>query len=78
MIAFLDGVLFIQNGVHRTGDGFAVGDVHAAFLVDVQPQEVVAAFPDVFHVPQLAAVIFHHGLCEGSNDFSDLHTHFPF
>ena len=52
-VAAVDGVMFVQNGVHGPGNGLAVVNVHAALLVNVEPEEILRALPDVFHVPQL-------------------------
>ena len=73
MVGAGDRVLFVQNGVNGAGDGLAVVDVHAAVLVNIQPQEIFAALPDVFHVPKLAAVFFHDGLGEGRHLFGNFH-----
>ena len=68
-----DGVFFIQNGIHGPGHSLAVVNVHAALLVEVQPQEILAALPDILHVPQLAAVSFHNGAGEFRHQFRHLH-----
>ena len=78
MIAFGDGILLIQDGIHSTGNCFAIVDVYAADLVDIQTQEPFAAFPDIFHVPQRAALFLHHGFGKLPDLFSDLHTILPF
>ena len=77
MVGAGDRVLFVQNGVNGAGDGLAVVDVHAAVLVNIQPQEIFAALPDVFHVPKLAAVFFHDGLGEGRHLFGNFHGYTP-
>jgi hypothetical protein len=74
MIAFGDGILFVQNGIYRPGDGLTVGDVHAAFLVQIQPQKPLRAFPNILHIPQGAAVGFHNGLCKLRYDVGNLHA----
>ena len=67
MIAFRNGIPLIQNGIQGPVDLFAVVDVYTAILVDEDPQLPLAAFPDIFHIPQLAAEAFHHGLCKGGD-----------
>ena len=73
MIGALEGVLLVQDRVHSAGDGFAVVDVHAAFLIQVQPQVVLAALTDIFHIPEFAAVCFHDGLCKACNQIGYFH-----
>ena len=76
MVALSDGVSLVQQGIDGTGDCLAVGDVHAALLVQVQPQETLVALADVLHIPKLAAVGFHDGLGDLGNDVGYFHqTH---
>jgi hypothetical protein len=60
-VARLDGVGLVQNITQRAGDGLAVEDVHAAVLINVDPQIPLSGLADIFHVPELAAVLFDHG-----------------
>ena len=78
MIAVGDGVLLVQDGVQGPGDGFAVCDVHAAVFVNVDPEEPIRSFPDVFHVPQPAAQTFHNGAGEAGYLLCDFHSKHAF
>jgi hypothetical protein len=73
MVTVGDRVLFVQNGVHGPGYGLAVVDVHTAVFVNVKTQEPIGAFPDVFHVPKAAAVLFYHRLGKLPYLLGDLH-----
>ena len=73
VIAFGNGILLIQNGIHSTGNGCTIGNIHAAVLIDIQPQEALTAFPDIFHIPQSAAVAFHNGLGKCGYLIGDFH-----
>ena len=35
------GIFLVQDRVHGPGNGLAVVNVHAAFLVDIQPQKIL-------------------------------------
>ena len=74
LIAFLDGVHFVQNGIHSSGDLFAVVNADAAFFVDIEPQKPLGTFSYIFAVPQGAAVCFHDGLGKLGNDLSNFHA----
>ena len=78
VVALGDGVGLIEKGIDGTGDGLAVGDVHTALLVQVQAQEPLVALTDVLHIPELAAMGFHNGLCDLGNDISYFHQNTPF
>ena len=75
---FLGEPVLVKDRVDRPGDGLTVIDVHAAVLVDVQPQEPVAALLDVFHVPERAAVRLHHRLGKRPDLIGDLHGNSSF
>ena len=73
MITFGNGILLIQNGIHGTGNRLAIGDVHAAILINIQPQETLRAFPDIFHIPQCTAMLDDDRLGKLGNDLGNFH-----
>ena len=75
MVAFRNGVLLVQHRVDGPVDFFAVGDVHTAFFVDIDPQIPLAAFPDIFHIPQAAAVFFNDGLGKLGDKIRNFHLY---
>ena len=46
---------------------------NAALFVEVQPQEILASLPDIFHVPQLTPLGLHNGAGEFRHQFCHLH-----
>ena len=77
IVAVRHGVLFIEDRIERAGNGLAVGDIHAAVLVDVQPQEPLSALADIFHVPERTAVRLHDRLGELRHLFGNLQEKTP-
>ena len=61
----------IQGVGQGTGDGLAVVDGNAAFLINIEPQEPLAGLLDILHIPQGAACRLHKGLGQLGGDLSD-------
>ena len=78
MVAAGDGVVLVQDRVQGPGDGLAVRDIHAALLVDVNPEEVVRALPHIFHIPQAAPVGGDHRLGKLGHLLRNLQRNHPF
>ena len=68
-----DGVFLIQDWVNGPGNGFAVVDADAALLVNVKPQEPIAALTDIFYIPECAALFADNGFGELPNLIGDFH-----
>ena len=69
---------YFENGASEgAGNGLAVGDIHAAVLVDVQAQEPFSALADIFHIPECTAVRLHDRLCKLRHLLRYLHEKSP-
>ena len=77
IVAVRHGVLFIEDRIERAGNGLAVGDIHAAVLVDVQAQEPFSALADIFHIPERTAVRLHDRFCKLRHLLRYLHEKSP-
>jgi hypothetical protein len=78
MIAFRNGIFCIQHRIDGSVDLLAILDVHTAVFVDIHTQIAFAAFPDIFHIPELAAVGFHNGKCQLGNKIGYFHLWISF
>ena len=78
-VAALDGIGLVQQVADLAGDLLAVQDVHAALLVQQDPQIPGAGLLDVLHVPEGAALLRDGGGGQFSGQFRDFfHGRTPF